>query len=112
MPEKLDLKLEIYLPAKYDSDDEFQRNLIRELTETFRGLTIIPNCDGKWVKVDLDGKKHVMHDNITKIEIFSTKAEFNGLEFHKAFYKAIRDIKGHYAQHSVAFTINDAMEFY
>jgi len=119
MSEKLDLKLEIYLPAKYDLNDKFQRDLVNKLTETFGGLTILPNNYGTWLKSEKDSEikslthHKIIHDNITILRIYTTKRSRNlNIDSVHVFYKTIERIKEYYDQNSVAFTINDVMEFY
>lgn len=109
MSEKLDLKLEIYLPAKYESEGNFQQDLIHKLKNTFGGVTILPNNHGIWLN-----NKETVYDDITIIRIFTTKVQFNNplLALRLAFYTAIEQIREHYRQSCIAFTINDVMEFY
>ena len=99
------LKLEIYLPAEYNSLDKFQREILIGLTKAFGGTTIIPNCLGTWKNQD-----KIEHDAITIIRIYTTLTWFK--ECAITFYSSIEDIKKHYKQSSIAFTINDTMEFY
>jgi len=99
------LKLEIYLPAECNLLDKFQREILIKLTKVFGGTTIIPNCLGTW-----KNQNEIEYDAITIIRIYTTLTWFK--ECAITFYSSIEDIKKHYKQSSIAFTINDAMEFY
>ena len=112
MSEKLNLKLEIYLPAKYDSDGDFQQDLLHKLVRKFGGLTILPNNYGIWLKPERKHRTRVVYDKITIIRIYTTEAFFYQNKGIDAFFNAIEQIKAFLKQNSIAYTINDKMEFY
>jgi len=110
--ETLNLQLKIYLPTIYNPLDHFQRDLLLKLTKTFGGATIYPNNYGTWLKTEKDGEAKVIHDKITVIEIFTTKAFYNTLNGEKDFLDAVKSIKEHFNQNCVAYTVNGKMRFY
>lgn len=101
------MRLAIYLPCKYNAKDEFQNHVIQELTKTFSGLTIIPNCHGMWLDPETN---QMIHDSITIIEIYTE----DDLEYHKSkvFFKVVSQIKKHYNQKCVAYAKNDNIHLY
>jgi len=107
------MKLEIYIPLKLEDLPKFESeigyNIIESLTETFGGTTLI-KANGTWK----NPKTNLMeYDDITIIRIYCEKGFwFNNPKAQSLFYDIIAYIKEKLNQNSIAYTINDKMDFY
>lgn len=110
MSEKLDLKLEIFIPCDLAKNTTKNREIFKEIAEFIKmygGTTLVYNCKGYW-----KGKGLVEVDDITILRTYTTESFFKHYEHHISFYELIERIKQSLTQECIAFTINDVMEFY
>jgi len=116
MSEKLDLKLEIFLPTEFDFTNDYHRSLLDILTREFGGVLVCQNNLGAWLKPTNKSvppsEREIEYDRVSVFRIHTTEAFFKSHSHRAVFYQVIESIKKAYSQTSVAFAINDAMEFY